>query len=162
MGLTTSNMSLAMPAMDMIVPTVPTVPLLQLQFDEVNIDRYNMQRYSRHQAVPAIRQYLDSNANLSIEQASGVFYDMMPDTGPGLDFINYDMSLLFIQTAQQIPYSHPSQDKFVDLLASLARTDRFNKPLIPSSPRDHRFFGAHGPFAIALNQGSPRMFSSAQ
>lgn len=119
-----------------------------------------MERYSRQKAISVLKQYLESDGNLSLEQAFGVLHGMMPDTGPALDFANRDFSLLFIETARQIPYSHPSQARFVHLLACLARTDRFNEPLARPNPGTRRLFEAHGPFLITLNQGPSRMFQT--
>ncbi|KAL3478858.1 hypothetical protein BJX99DRAFT_256065 [Aspergillus californicus] len=100
----------------------------KLTLDEsVDDKRKVVGRYSAWKQFCVLQQYLEPGASgdLSVEDAARLLYQMLPRKREGLEQEHYFSGSL-LKVAEQIPYSHPAQDKLVELVGILARTDRLN------------------------------------
>lgn len=77
-------------------------------------------RYSDWDALEVLKRYLEPNGDLSIDQATAMINDMLPN--PDEADLRYQVPSFYdlvLEQAQQIPYSHPAQLRFVRLLKRL-------------------------------------------
>lgn len=105
---------------------------LNLQLDETDLDARALNlngRYSDWNAFCVVKRYLEPDGDLTMNQAAKLLHKMLPNemerkkaksTSSQADLF----SCVFFEVAEQIPYHHPAQHRFVRLLKYLKVSDR--------------------------------------
>jgi hypothetical protein len=102
---------------------------LNLEFDEADTDLTpDANGYSDLNAFRVLKRYLEPDGDLNMYQAAKLLYKMLASTEEERGNIDQPdlFSCVFLDVAQQIPYHHPAQMRFVRLIKYLAASDRVN------------------------------------
>ncbi|KAL3478860.1 hypothetical protein BJX99DRAFT_256067 [Aspergillus californicus] len=99
----------------------------KLKFDESAGERRKlMGHYSEWKQFCVLQQSLEPGAgDLSVEDAARQLYAMLPTRAVNRNQ-EYAFSINVLDIAEQIPYSHSAQDKFVGIITRLAKTDKLS------------------------------------
>lgn len=99
---------------------------LNLKIDEEDRDKTEVAGYSDWNAFRVLKRYLEPYGDLNMNQATKLLNDMLPsEQGKRHNPDRPDLfSYVFLEVAQQIPYHHPAQIRFVRLIKHLAASDR--------------------------------------
>jgi hypothetical protein len=99
---------------------------LNLKLDEEDHDLKEVAGYSNWNAFRVLKRYLEPDGDLNMNQAAILLLKMLPsEEGKRGNAAQPDLfSSVFVEVAQQIPYHHLAQVRFVRLLKHLAACDR--------------------------------------
>ncbi|PYI00215.1 hypothetical protein BO78DRAFT_439585 [Aspergillus sclerotiicarbonarius CBS 121057] len=104
---------------------------LRLSIDETDLSlKTSVDRYSDWKAFLVLRRCLEPDGDLSVDQATALIHEMLPaKTDKDCSVVPTLFCYLCVDVADKIPYSHPVQHKFVDLIKNLKVSDRINQNL---------------------------------